>query len=225
MQSNGENLEQLKTNLTARLAGTANVSIAYEQITLELAASDLLRCCRELRDNVDWQFNQLIDLCAVDYLTYGLDEWETDLATSEGFSRGVRLQPPTKNAPKVKNRFAVFYNLLSTVLNQRVRLKVYVPGEPPMLPTVVDIWESANWYEREAFDLFGILFSGHPDLRRLLTDYGFIGHPFRKDFPLIGQVEMRYDALEQRVIYEPVSIEPRTLVPKVIRLVGTPENA
>lgn len=212
-------------NFQSRFGNTVAVSLAYDQITLELAPGDLLRCCQELRDNVDWQFNQLIDLCGVDYLTYGIDEWATETATLEGFSRGVMNQPVAKTPVKDNGRFAVVYHLLSTVLNHRVRLKVFVPGDPPIMPSVLSIWQSANWYEREAFDLYGILFSGHPDLRRLLTDYGFIGHPFRKDFPLIGEVEMRYDANEQRVIYEPVSIKPRTLVPKVIRQVGTAENA
>lgn len=209
---------ELLNNLEQSFAKNAKIVADYEQITLEIAASDLLLCAKELRDNKNFQFNQLIDLCGVDYLTYGLDEWQTNDATFEGFSRGVL--PIKPEYMHKKERFAVVYNLLSTVLNQRVRIKVCAPGEPPMLPSVMEIWQSANWYEREAFDLFGILFAGHPDLRRLLTDYGFIGHPFRKDFPLIGQVEMRYDATEQRVVYEPVSIEPRTLVPKVIRYQG-----
>lgn len=225
MQPQSERLEQLKNIIQDRLASSATIKISHEQITVELAPSDLIRACLELRDNVDFQFNQLIDLCGVDYLSYGVDQWATSTATSEGFSRGVMTQP-RKNSEYVQSpRFAVVYHLLSTTLNQRVRLKVFVPGEPPMLPSVINIWQAANWYEREAFDLFGILFTGHPDLRRILTDYGFIGHPFRKDFPLIGQVEMRYDATEQRVIYEPVTIKPRTLVPKVIRQAGSKEHA
>jgi len=225
MDAQDDKLDQLQAGIQRRFGSTVTVHVANKQITVELAASDLLRCCGELRDNVDWQFNQLIDLCGVDYLTYGRDEWATDTATYEGFSRGVMLQPTFENSPKVNGRFAVVYHLLSTVLNHRVRLKVFAPGDPPLMPSVIGIWQSANWYEREAFDLYGILFNGHPDLRRILTDYGFIGHPFRKDFPLIGQVEMRYDATAQRVIYEPVSIAPRTLVPKVIRKVGSSENA
>lgn len=212
-------LEDLHVKLQSRFVNTIQTSIAFDQITIEVAPSDLMRCALELRDNPNFQFNQLIDLCGVDYLNYGLDEWMTTEATFEGFSRGVVPITHDKDKPK-KERFAVIYHLLSTTLNHRLRLKVYVAGEPPILPSVIEIWQSANWYEREAFDLFGILFSNHPDLRRLLTDYGFIGHPFRKDFPLIGQVEMRYDAAQQRVVYEPVSIEPRTLVPKVIRDTG-----
>lgn len=210
------NIAELNANLQNRFDGTAKIKVDLDQITLELAASDLIRCCKELHENPNFQFNQLIDLCAVDYLYYGLDEWETNDATFEGFSRGVApIEDQKVNAKK--QRFAVIYNLLSTTLNQRLRLKVFAPGNPPILPSVLEIWASANWYEREAFDLFGILFSNHPDLRRILTDYGFVGHPFRKDFPLIGQLEMRYDALARRVVYEKVSIEARTLVPKVIR--------
>ncbi len=211
------NLEDLNSKLQQLFGSTVQITTQYDQITLEIAPSDLIRCCLELRDNTNLQFNQMLDLCGVDYLHYGLDEWMTTDATFEGFSRARLPEAERENDKPKQSRFAVVYHLLSTTLNQRVRLKVFVAGDPPMLPSVVDIWRSANWYEREAFDMFGILFSGHPDLRRLLTDYGFIGHPFRKDFPLIGQVEMRYDALEQRVVYEPVSIQPRTLVPKVIR--------
>lgn len=218
------NLSDLSNALSKKFGSTVTITVAYDQITLQLAVSDLVRCCKILRDDADLQFNQLIDLCGVDYLSYGTDEWATDSATFEGFSRGVKPESAIKATSKMPGRFAVVYHLLSTVFNHRVRLKVFVPGDPPMIPSVLTVWQSANWYEREAFDLFGILFDGHPDLRRLLTDYGFVGHPFRKDFPLIGQVEMRYDATEQRVIYEPVSIEPRTLTPKVIRQAGK-ENA
>ena len=217
-------VRQLLAMIQQHFGATVSATLAHDQITLELAPSDLLRCARELRDNVDLQFNQLVDLCGVDYLEYGTDDWATDTATFEGFSRGVMPQA-TKKPTKFTSRFAVVYHLLSTVLNQRVRVKVFVAGDPPLIPSVLEIWQSANWYERETFDLFGIMFTGHPDLRRILTDYGFVGHPFRKDFPLIGQVEMRYDATQQRVIYEPVSIAPRTLVPKVIRQVGQTEDA
>lgn len=192
--------------------------------SLEISPQDLIGRCQTLRDDPNLQFNQLIDLCGVDYLTYGTDEWITDDATAEGFSRAVIAQPITANKLKMTARFAVVYHLLSTVFNKRIRLKVFLPNEPPTVPSVVNVWQSANWYEREAFDLFGIQFTGHPDLRRLLTDYDFNGYPFRKDFPLIGHVEMRYDATAEKVIYEPVSIEPRTLVPKVIRHVGYDEN-
>lgn len=225
MDESVNKIEQLHARIKNRFGDTVTVTIAYDEVTVELAPSDLLRCCLELRDNVDFQFNQLMDLCGVDYLMYGIDDWATETATFTGFSRGVMEEPVAKGTPQVSSRFAVVYHLLSTVLNHRIRLKVFVPNDPPVIPSVLNIWQSANWYERETFDLFGILFTGHPDLRRLLTDYGFIGHPFRKDFPLIGEVEMRYDASQKRVVYEPVSIQPRTLVPKVIRQVGSKENA
>lgn len=217
-------LAQLKTVLENRFANTAKITLAFDELTMQIAESDLLRCCLELRDTVGLQFDQLIDLCGVDYLTYGLDDWATDTTTFEGFSRGVMREAEPKNK-HTGGRFAVVYHLLSTELNQRLRVKIFAPGEPPLVSSVINIWQSANWYEREAFDLFGILFAGHPDLRRLVTDYGFIGHPFRKDFPLIGQVEMRYDATEQRVIYEPVTIKPRILTPKVIRHITEPQIA
>ncbi len=189
--------------------------ITLGELTLELQSQDLLEVCRLLRDEPSLHFEILIDVCGVDYLNYGVSEWTTNDATRTTFSRGVE-----ENVSEIKwdkPRFAVVYHLLSITHNHRVRLKTFAFGEPPVVPSVIDIWNSANWYEREAFDLYGILFEGHPDLRRILTDYGFIGHPFRKDFPLIGNVEMRYSASKQRVIYEPVSIEPRTLVPKTIR--------
>jgi NADH-quinone oxidoreductase subunit C len=184
----------------------------------------LLEVCRALRDTPDFKFEMLMDVCGVDYHTYGKDEWQTSSATGTGFSRGtLRGAPP--QAEDVEHvtyvpsgRFAVVYHLLSITHNHRLRLKVFCASdERPIVDSVCDVWSSADWFEREAFDLYGILFRGHPDLRRLLTDYGFIGHPFRKDFPLIGNVEMRFDPIKGRVVYEPVSIEPRTLVPKVIR--------
>jgi len=153
----------------------------------------------------------------VDYQTYGKADWTTHQATAGGFSRGVSKGVEDAENGAFPARFAVVYHLLSVQNNLRLRLKVFLPNDPPRLPTVSELWPSADWYEREAFDLFGILFEGHPDLRRLLTDYGFIGHPFRKDFPLEGYVEVRYDAEKQRVVYQPVSIENRTLVPRVIR--------
>ena len=183
----------------------------------EVPAADLLVVCRELRDDPQFGFAQLIDLSGVDYLDYGRDEWSTFDSTATGFSRGVNRINETMTEPRA-GRFAVSYQLLSVTHNWRLRLRSFASeGEPPVIDSVVDIWASANWYEREAFDLFGILFRGHPDLRRILTDYGFIGHPFRKDFPLIGNVEVRYDPARARVVYQPVSIEPRTLVPRVIR--------
>jgi NADH-quinone oxidoreductase subunit C len=187
------------------------------EIAIEVAPEHLLAVCGELRDAPDLAFEQLIDLSGIDYLDYGRSEWTTQDATSSGFSRGVERMP-TVDAPAAEGRFAVVSQLLSVSRNARLRVRCRCPaGEPPVIDSVIDIWASANWYEREAFDLYGILFRGHPDLRRILTDYGFIGHPFRKDFPLSGRVEVRYDPSRGRVIYEPVSIEPRVTVPKVIR--------
>ncbi|MGH8177051.1 MAG: NADH-quinone oxidoreductase subunit C [Steroidobacter sp.] len=183
----------------------------------EVRAADLVAVCRELRDDSQFGFEQLIDLAGIDYLDYGRDEWSTNSSTVRGFSRGVDRIRETASEPKAA-RFAVVYQLLSISNNWRVRLRSFASeGEPPVIDSVNGVWASANWFEREAFDLFGILFNGHPDLRRLLTDYGFIGHPFRKDFPLIGNVEVKYDVAKGRVVYQPVSIEPRTLVPRVIR--------
>lgn len=192
-------------------------TIHLAELTVEVYPSHLVDLCLMLRDHADLQFKMLIDVCGVDYLEYGVDDWQTESTTLTGFSRGVtqkwlRVDPPTKT------RFAVVYHLLSLTHNQRLRLRVNIPDDAELIvDSVVDIWPAANWFEREAFDLFGITFKGHPDLRRLLTDYGFVGHPFRKDFPLIGKVEARFDATQNRVIYEPVSIEPRILEPKVIR--------
>jgi NADH-quinone oxidoreductase subunit C len=185
------------------------------EVTLVVPALQLLMVCRLLHDHEDFRFEQLIDLCGVDYAAYGKAEWETEGASSTGFGRGVDRDPELElDDPQ---RFAVIYHLLSLAYNRRLRLRVYAGGLAPMVDSVIGVWAAANWFEREAFDLFGILFNGHPDLRRILTDYGFVGHPFRKDFPVSGQVEMRYDPTLGRVVYEPVSIEPRTLVPKVIR--------
>jgi NADH-quinone oxidoreductase subunit C len=186
-------------------------------VAFEVPAAELVAVCRELRDDPELRFEQLIDLAGIDYLDYGRDEWSTLSSTVTGFSRGVQRTRDAAEATR-PGRFAVAYQLLSVTHNLRLSLRSYASGsEPPVIDSVVDVWASANWFEREAFDLFGILFSGHPDLRRILTDYGFIGHPFRKDFPLIGNVEVRYDPAKGRVVYQPVSIEPRTLVPRVIR--------
>jgi NADH-quinone oxidoreductase subunit C len=173
-----------------------------------------------LRNEAEFGFEMLMDVCGVDYLSYGDDEWTTASATGTGFSRGVAREPVILDESDEfdPRRFAVVYHLLSIQHNFRLRLRAFTGTEnPPMMRSVVDIWNGANWFEREAFDLFGILFVGHPDLRRILTDYGFVGHPFRKDFPLIGNVEVSYDSDKGRVAYQPVSIEPRTLVPRVIR--------
>jgi len=189
---------------------------AFGEVTITLDADILMSAMKTLRDKKAFAFDQLIDVCAVDYLHYGNRHWETDTASESGFSRAV--EPEVK--PQASNqtlRFAVVYHLLSTSSNHRLRVKVYLDEALQIVPSVVSIWKSANWFEREAYDMFGILFEGHPDLRRILTDYGFIGHPFRKDFPVSGHVEMRYDATLKKVIYEPVDILPRTLVPKVIR--------
>jgi len=195
-----------------------NVNIANDEITIEVKASDIVKACELLRTHPSLRFEQLMDLCGVDYLHYGISEWETTTATSKGFERAVTpIAEVFPGSEWSKPRFAVVYHLLSISQNHRLRVKAFVPDQKPLIDSVVSVWSSANWYEREAFDLYGILFNNHPDLRRLLTDYGFIGHPFRKDFPLSGNVEVRYDAKEQRVIYEPVDIVPRTLVPKVIR--------
>ncbi|MBK1706705.1 NADH-quinone oxidoreductase subunit C [Halochromatium glycolicum] len=187
----------------------------YGELTLDLAAERLLEACQTLRDDGSLAFEQLIDLCAVDYAAYGLSEWATTDASHFGFGRGVdRDLELETDGPE---RFAVVYHLLSLRHNRRLRLTIRAGGQQPVVPSVTPIWSVADWFEREAFDLFGILFDGHPDLRRILSDYGFVGHPFRKDFPLSGQVAMRYDPEQGRVIYEPVEIEPRVLVPKVIR--------
>ncbi len=190
------------------------------ELTYIVAKDDLHDIATALRNEGEFGFEMLMDVCGVDYLTYGSDEWTTSDATDTGFSRGVEREPVILDEsdefdPK---RFAVVYHLLSLQHNLRLRLRVYTgTANPPIIRSVVDIWNGADWFEREVFDLFGILFEGHPDLRRILTDYGFIGHPFRKDFPLIGNVEVSYDADKGRVAYQPVSIEERTLVPRVIR--------
>lgn len=219
-------IEKLSENLT-RVFGNklqSNV-VASGEVTIEVVASNMLSVCTTLRDDEQFAFKTLIDACGVDYSAYGQAEWSTEQSSS-GFSRGVDVASHGymrfgDEVPLIKAerpRFAAVYHLLSVVNNQRMRVRVYAEDEAmPRVPSVIDIWASANWYEREAFDLFGIHFEGHPDLRRILTDYGFVGHPFRKDFPLSGHVEMRYDPEQKRVIYQPVSIEPRVLVPRVIR--------
>ncbi len=186
-----------------------------DMLTIVISREDLIPICKTLYQEPAFQFHQLTDLCGVDYLNYGVDDWRTTETTETGYSRGVQVTPQRVGVWD-RPRYAVVYHLLSLVNNQRLRVRVFLEPEPA-INSVIDIWNGANWYEREAYDLYGIVFEGHPDLRRLLTDYGFSGHPFRKDFPLIGEVEMRYDAATQRCIYEPVSIQPRVLVPKVIR--------
>ena len=190
-------LEQLTSNLQAVLGDKiTKLTVALGEVTVECKAVDYLAVGELLRDDASLKFEQLIDLCGLDYQEY-----------ADGTYEGLR--------------YAVVSHFLSVSLNQRVRLRVFAQDEDfPVLPTLVDLWPVANWFEREAFDLFGIMFENHPDLRRLLTDYGFVGHPFRKDFPMIGNVEMRYDPEQQRVIYQPVSIELRNNVPRVIRSEG-----
>ena len=216
----GERIEALLGERVERLPSSVG------ELGYSVHAGDLIDVATTLRDHDDLRFEMLVDLCAVDYLAYGRDEWDSEEASSTGFSRGVSREPAKMFAAPREHvvsyeppaRFAVAYHLLSVTNNRRLRLKVFcTDDERPMVPSVVSVWNSAEWYEREAFDLYGVLFREHPDLRRILTDYGFIGHPFRKDFPLVGNVEVRYDPEKGRVVYEPVSIEPRTLVPKVIR--------
>ena len=186
--------EVLRDTLAAALGAKAKqLSLALGEVCVVVAVEDYLDAARILRDAPGCRFEQLIDLCGVDYSHYREQPWEGE-------------------------RFCVVTHLLSISLNQRVRLKVFVPHEElPIVPSLTGLWASANWFEREAFDLYGIVFEGHADLRRILTDYGFIGHPFRKDFPLSGHVEMRYDEEQKRVVYQPVTIEPREITPHIIR--------
>jgi NADH-quinone oxidoreductase subunit C len=210
-------VEELAGRVSARLGDRVKryPSLPHEA-SFDVAAADLLEVARALRDDLALRFEQLIDLSGLDFLDYGRSEWQTQGATDTGFSRGVN--GAAGHTLSGGRRFAVACQLLSVTHNERLRLRVWCEdNDEPAVDSLTGVWASANWFEREAFDLFGIQFRGHPDLRRILTDYGFIGHPFRKDFPLIGNVEVRYDPAQQRVVYEPVSIEPRTLVPRVIR--------
>jgi NADH-quinone oxidoreductase subunit C len=187
-------LETLTAAVQAALGDALkSTTVARGELTIVVSSTSLLDVMRQLRDRPELRFESLMDVCGVDYSTYGEGEWE-------GF------------------RFAAVYHLLSLAHNWRIRVRTFAPDDGfPVLNSVIDIWPCANWFEREAFDLYGIVFEGHPDLRRLLTDYGFVGHPFRKDFPLSGYVEMRYDPEQGRVIYQPVTIEPREVIPRVIR--------
>lgn len=222
-----ENLpDTLAQRLTARLgADIVAATESHGETTVEVLPENWVRVVQLLRDDPGFRFEQAVDVCGVDYLSYGQAEWDTTDVSNQGFSRGVEGQGPGRfrwsERPRVANqpkRFAVVVHLLSLTHNQRVRLKAYCTDDAlPIMPSLTALHPGVNWFEREAFDLYGIVFDGHPDLRRILTDYGFVGHPFRKDFPLIGNVEVRYDAEKQRVIYEPVSIDPRVLVPRVIR--------
>jgi len=216
-----ERHETLAARIDERLGEQMRrVASSCGELTYEVDKDDLVEVATALRNEGDFGFEMLMDVCGVDYLNYGKDEWTTNEATDTGFSRGVEREPVILDESDEfdPRRFAVVYHLLSLQHNIRLRLRVFTgTSNPPIIRSVVDIWNSANWFEREVFDLYGILFEGHPDLRRILTDYGFIGHPFRKDFPLSGNVEVHYDDQEGRVVYRPVSIEPRTLVPRVIR--------
>lgn len=206
-------LADLQVQVTEKLgAALAHSQLNNNELTLVVQAQFILEAAQMLRD--DFAFNQLVDIAGVDYSRFGVDEWNTESVTSTGFSRGVNR---TQRTTHIGSRFAVSYHLLSYQKNLRVRIKCFLHDEFPEIASVHHIWPAANWFEREAFDLFGIIFRNHPDLRRILTDYGFIGHPFRKDFPLSGNVEMRYDANLGRIVYEAVEIDPRILVPKVIR--------
>lgn len=207
-------IETLKESLFGQILES---NYAFEELTLIVEKTCLLMVLKHLKDV--YKFEQLIDVVGVDYLTYGESEWQTDTATSTGFSRGVIQEDPLNKDCHITSgtRFYVVYHLLSLSLNIRLRVKVGVLESNLMLPTAIDIWPSADWHEREVFDMFGIMFVGHPDLRRILTDYGFVGHPFRKDFSQNGYVEMRYDEAQKRIVYEPVEIDSRVTTPKVIR--------
>jgi NADH-quinone oxidoreductase subunit C len=193
-----------------------SVVVSHQEVTAQCDVAQIKPVLLQLRDQEQFAFDQLIDICAVDYLYFGQSDWQTESATETGFSRGVEPRKP-ENYALENSRFAVVYHLLSLKHNHRLRVKVFLNEQNLIIPSAHAIWKGANWFEREAYDLYGVLFEGHPDLRRILTDYGFIGHPFRKDFPISGHVEMRYDAHSQQVIYGPVEIVPRVLVPKVIR--------
>jgi NADH-quinone oxidoreductase subunit C len=215
--------QRIGTHFGDRIIG---VGEAHGETTVELLPENWLAVAQQLRDEAQFHFEQLTDLSGVDYLSYGQVEWDTTDVSSTGFSRGVEGDGPGRfdwshrpvTGPGHK-RFAAVAHLLSVRHNVRVRIRCHAADDTlPVVPSLTSVWPGANWYEREAFDLFGIVFEGHPDLRRILTDYGFVGHPFRKDFPLIGNVEVRYDEAQQRVIYEPVtSVEPRVGVPRVVR--------
>ena len=182
--------EKVKTLLGDRFTGVVD---ALGEVTVTVKAANVVESMLMLRDDPELRFEQVIDICGMDYKTYGDGRWEGP-------------------------RFAAVYHLLSVSRNNRLRVRVFATDDDmPLIDSVVDVWPSANWFEREAFDLFGIIFNGHPDLRRILTDYGFIGHPFRKDFPISGNVEMRYDPEQRRVIYQPVTIDPREITPRIVR--------
>ncbi len=211
----------------------ASAAVALGEVTVVVEAGNWLAAASVLRDSPGLKFEQLTDLCGVDYGTYGKATSEIVPGKVEADAPAGGAVPEAGAAPAVDSasrtavawppaaagrRFAVVYHLLSITHNRRLRVRVFCPDDEfPVVDSVIGVWPSANWYEREAFDFFGIMFTGHPDLRRILTDYGFVGHPFRKDFPLSGTVEMRYDPDQQRVIYQPVTIEPRAITPRIVR--------
>ena len=203
-------MKELKQKLS-KAFGKKNLSESLNELTLVISSENVIEVCQKLKD--EFQFEILMDLCGIDYLTYGESDWNGN-ASSSGFGRARQAQKSTNQKDQ---RFGVGYHLLSVSNNQRLRVKALLSSENLMIQSVTKIWNCADWFEREAFDLFGILFENHNDLRRILTDYGFVGHPLRKDFPMIGEVEMRYDEELGRVVYEPVSIEPNVNVPRVIR--------
>jgi len=225
------NVQELSQALASSLSSKLQSNIVVEndvfgEVTIEVLPADFISVCKVLRDDAIFKFEQLIDVCGVDYSEYGSVEWATDETSATGFSRGVepatgarlRFGDDIDATDSGRKRFASVYHFMSVTHNHRLRVRVYCESETvPVVPSVIELWPVANWFERESFDLFGILYDGHPDLRRILTDYGFVGHPFRKDFPLIGHVEMKYDEEQKRVVYQPVTIEPRVLVPRVIR--------
>ncbi len=213
-------MSSIDDKLAAALRETLGDRVTVEvdrlsAVVCHVSPGELVDVATTLRDHEEFGFEQLIDLCGVDRLGYGDDEWNVEDGTATGFSRGaMREADRACDGP----RFLVVMHLLSLSTNRRVRVQVAcADDEAPRVPSVMGVWRAADWFEREAFDLYGILFEGHPDLRRILTDYGFVGHPFRKDFPLSGEVEVRYDPEKGRVIYQPVSIRPRVNVPRVIR--------
>ncbi len=219
-------LSTLRTSLTDLLGDRlAGMDERLGELTVVIKAAGMLDTLTRLRDTAG--FEQMIDLCGVDYSAYGGDAWEgrrfssdvtheTGLVSTEVGQAGIA--PNGASSQTCKARFAIVYHLMSVKHNARLRVRIFAEEDDfPVLESVTDIWSSANWYEREAFDLYGIVFTGHPDLRRILTDYGFVGNPFRKDFPLSGHVEMRYDPEQQRVVYQPVSVEPREVTPRIVR--------
>jgi NADH-quinone oxidoreductase subunit C len=201
----------LSEALSTAFADKLRLETAFGAVTAVVGADRLVVTMRSLRDMPEFRFETLIDLCGVDYSAYG--------TTARGLAFSSSDATPAEPVERLHGgRYAAVYHLLSLTHNHRLRVRAFAPDDDfPVLPSIIEIWPSANWYEREAFDFYGIMFTGHPDLRRILTDYGFVGHPFRKDFPLSGNVEMRYDPEQGRVIYQPVTIEPREIVPRIIR--------